>query len=354
MTAYTPEQFGARGDGITDDTGPIQRALDALLNTTDTLTFASTKVYLHSGVLRARKTGRITGGTLIATNEASSSFQITAPNVTLTKMTLMARGTTRRWEAGEQMKLYIAKTASNVNVSSVTIDGSAAAGVYVGGTNGFVLADVLVQNTRADAIHITGGAANGKVARVIVKNPGDDGVAVVSYNTAPACSNIQIISPRLYGQKWGRAFSVVGGSGITFTDVYSDGSGCAGIYIAAESEWSTHACTNIVFSGGSLVNSNTVASVDHGAVLIYNSQAGLVNSDITIKNLTIKDTRIDTSRQTGIVQYNGGTSVRVAMDNIKILGGNKWLFSGNAPASAARRTAWTWDGAAVPDYLGWA
>lgn len=353
MTNYTPEQFGALGDGVTDDTAPIQQALDALLTTADTLTFSPTKVYLHSGVLRARKTGRITGGTLIATNEASSSFQITAPNVTLTKMTLMARATTRRWDAAEQMKLYIAKTASNVNVSSVTIDGSAAAGVYVGGTNGFVLADVIVQNTRADAIHITGGASNGKVARPIVKNPGDDGVAVVSYNTAVPCSNIQVVSPRLYGQKWGRGFSVVGGTGITYTDVYSDGSGCAAIYIAAESEWNSHPCKNIVFDGGRLINSNTVTAVDHGAVLIYNSQAGQVNSDITIKNLTIKDTRVDTSRQTGLVQYNGGTSVRVTMDKIRILGGNKWLFSGNAPASATRRTGWTWNGAAVPDALGW-
>ena len=54
------------------------------------------------------------------------------------------------------------------------------------------------------------------------------------------------------------------------------------------------------------------------------------------------------------MQYNGGTSTRVTMENITIEGGNKWLYSGNAPVSAARRIGWTWNGVAVPDVLGWA
>lgn len=350
-----PETFGAKGDGVTDDSAAIQKALDSL-RAGETLEFAAGKTYAHSTVLRATvpDTVLLGHGTLLALNEAQSSLQIMAANITVSLLTLRVAATTKRWDTPSQMRLYLGKEATGARVISVEVIGSAAAGIFVAGTSDFALSHVAVQNTRADGIHITGGANKGQITSPVVRSPGDDGVAIVSYKIgALPCHDIVITSPSVLDQKWGRAFSVVGGHDITWRDVLSNGSGCAAIYIAAESEWNTYGCQRITVDGGTLTNSNTNITVDHGAVLIYNSQATEQNTDIIIRNLTVKDTRLTTSRQLGLVQYNGGTSTRVTMENIAIVGGCKWLYSGNAPASATRRTGWTWDGKPVPDAIGW-
>ena len=350
-----PETFGATGDGVTDDSSAIQKALDSL-RAGETLEFTAGKTYAHSTVLRVTVPDTVLLGsaTLLALNESQSSLQIMAANVTVSLLTLGVAATTKRWDSPSQMRLYLGKEATGVKVISVAVTASAAAGIFVAGTSDFSLSHVVVSNTRADGIHITGGANKGQITAPVVRNPGDDGVAIVSYKIgALPCHDIIVTSPGVYDQKWGRAFSVVGGYDITWRDVLSSGSGCAAIYIAAESEWNTYGCQRITFDGGTLTNSNTNITVDHGAVLIYNSQATEQNTDIVIRNLTVKDTRLTTSRQLGLVQYNGGTSTRVTMANITIVGGNKWLYSGNAPSSATNRTGWTWNGNPVVDVIGW-
>ena len=58
------------------------------------------------------------------------------------------------------------------------------------------LTNVTVKNTRADAIHMTGGAAYGTLTNPRVVNPGDDGVAVVSYlNDGAQVHDITVESP---------------------------------------------------------------------------------------------------------------------------------------------------------------
>jgi hypothetical protein len=82
---------------------------------------------------------------------------------------------------------------------------------------------------------MTSGANNGLVKNARVENPGDDGVAIVSYiNDGVACHDIVIDSPRLDRQVWGRGFSVVGGKNITYKNVYTYRSAAAAIYISAE------------------------------------------------------------------------------------------------------------------------
>ena len=61
------------------------------------------------------------------------------------------------------MKLRLADHTGIV-VRNVVIDGSSAAGVYVGsGVSNFLLENLQVRDTRADGIHITGTAHDGVV-----------------------------------------------------------------------------------------------------------------------------------------------------------------------------------------------
>lgn len=334
------EAFGAKGDGVSDDTKALQMALDAL-HAGDTLTLETGKTYRHTDVLTVHVAGvRLTGpGTLLATNEARSSVWIYADNVTVEGgLTIKMATTTRRWDAYEQMKVRLSGH-TGIKLRHITVDGSAAGGIYIGNAcTNYLIEDVTVQNTRADGIHNTGGSHNGVIRRPIIRNVGDDGVAVVSYERdGPPCHTITVESPRFYGNVWGRAFSVVGGEDITFRDIYAENSNAAAVYIATEGEpWNTCASRRIHVLGGTLRNSNTSKTTDHGAVLVYSGRPGYANDDIEITNLFMTDTRPTASRQVGVL----GDAHRVTLRNFSFTGGPDNLFSATAPAGQYNTVGW--------------
>lgn len=347
-TAVTPEAFGAVGNGVADDTAALRSAL-ASLKAGQTLYLAPGKVYTHSDIL-AITTAEVTingGGTLMATREERSAVFVNADRVKLDGVTLSVASTTRRWETYEQMKLRLAPR-DGIVINKVTINGSAAAGMYIGGATNFTISDVTVRNTRADAIHMTEAARDGRIIRPQIYNPGDDGVAVVSYvgNSAPV-RRITVTSPRLYGQSWGRGISVVGGQDITYTDVYTDGSAGAAIYIASEASWNTMGVSNVLIDGGTLVNSNSNTTMGHGSILVFNSRGNTVVEGVTIRNMTIRNTTRVSGREVGLLSENGGQIRNVTMSGMSFYNANQWLVLKNTSVSGLNLSTFARDGAAV-------
>lgn len=339
---------GAVGDGRTDDTAALQRAFDA-----GGVIELGGRTYAHSKVLHVTRPGtRIVGpGVLLATAEATSAIRIAATGVTLEGVTARISTTTRRWDAPAQAKIHLDRTSGTV-LTRVTVEGSAASGVFVQGASGFVLTDVTVRGTRADGIHMTAGASQGSLVRPVVVNSGDDGVAVVSYGGDPAvCHDIVVTAPTVRNQAGGRGLSVVGGRDVTFTDAVVESSWDAALYFAAEESWHTYGCTRVTVERARLVNSNTNAAVDHGAVLVYAGDTLEPNASIHLSGITIVDTRATASRQVGVLQDSpGARNVDVVLADFTIVGGPRWLYSTNNPAGdTTRRTGWTWNGAPVPD-----
>ncbi len=347
--------FGAVGDGVTDDTAAIQRALDSLAEG-GTLVFPAGRTFRHTAVLTVARQGvRLTGGgTLLATAEQTSAILLRNHNIRVDNLTLRMAATSKRWVEYEKMKLRLGGY-SGIRVTDVLIDGSAAAGVYVGGARNFSLTRVTVRNTRADAIHITEGASLGTVTDVVVRNSGDDGIAIVSYagDGDPVSRDITILRPRVFGQSWGRAFAVVGGDRISWRNVYAERSSGAGIYLATEAHFNTHPTTNILVDGATIKYANRTASVDHGAVVLFNGTAGVTNRNLTLRNLTISDTRSSASRQVSIINAAGARHTRVTMNSVAVNRGPATPFWTNAPAAAYRLSGWTDDGVAVAPRLGW-
>ena len=115
VVGITPEQFGAKGDGVADDTAAVQSALNSV-RAGGTVTLPAGKTYRHTAVLRMSVAGTTLNGsgTLLATNEAASAVYLAADNITVDGPTLKMGATTRRWVAFEQMKLRLGRFAGIV------------------------------------------------------------------------------------------------------------------------------------------------------------------------------------------------------------------------------------------------
>jgi hypothetical protein len=349
--------YGAICDGTTDDTADLQTAFDAMTPYMP-LIVPTGEVCRHTDVLHLENAGAVLlgPGTLLATDEENSSVWVEADYVMLDNALKLNMGTTtQRWEGQEQHKLTLRGNVGDT-IRNVTINGAAASGIFVGsGTHDYLIEDVTVQDTRADGIHNTGGSYDGTIRRPNITNTGDDGVSVVSYQSDGAVSHdINVISPRFYGQTHGRAYSVVGGDNITFSDIYSEDSDAAAIYIASEgAPYYTYASTDVKVLGGEVVNSNAGATtVDHGAVLVYNGNSATTNSDILIDNLTITNTNSGASRQTGILN-DAGANQRVQFNNFTITNGPSTLFvAGTTPTNQYNTVGWSYNNASVADHVG--
>jgi hypothetical protein len=207
-------------------------------------------------------------------------------------------------------------------VRDVTVDGAGCAGVYVEGASHYLLENVTVRDSRSDGIHNTGGSTHGVIRNCTVTNSGDDGFAVVSYDSdAALCSDITFQSPRFMGNTWGRGFSVVGGTQISYFDVYGQDSNAAMVYVAAEpAPWLTRPSTDVVVAGGTLIRSNTNARIDHGAVLLYAGNRA-ANDRLAISGLTIRDTRRSAPFQVGLLADKAASIRGTSLDGLNFVGG---------------------------------
>jgi Pectate lyase superfamily protein len=327
---------GAVGDGIADDGPALQKLLDRL-PAGSTVNIPEGKVFAHSDLLIVKSPGtQIVGtGTLLATNEQRSGLWLMADDVVLDGPTIKVANPSKRWSAYEMMAVRVGETRG-VSIRHVNVVDSAASGIYIGnGAHDFSLSDVKVIDSRADGIHMTSGVHDGTVTRATVSGSGDDGIAVVSYvDTARGpCHDITVEEPRVLKQKWGRGLTVAGGENVTFRDIALSDSNGAGVYIAAESEWKTTTVKNVLVDGGTITHANYNGDIQHGAVMVYNSQSGTRNEGIVVRNLTITNTLAD--RHITLLDKNG-ENVGVILENLTFVGGPELKVKSNLPQDAVK------------------
>ena len=331
--------FGAVGDGRTDDTAALTRAL-AALPSGGTLTFPAGKVFPHADVLIVTASGATLsgGGTLLATAEGTSALQLMADAVRVSGLTLAVASTTHRWSAPDQHRLFLGPQ-SGLAIDGVVVTGSAAAGVFSYGAQHFTLDRVQVRDTRADGIHMTNGSAYGTVSGPQVSRSGDDGVAVVSYESdGKPCHDITVSSPVIRTTTGGRGLSVVGGHDVSYRDIDVDRSAAAGVYLACEGDpYNTFPTQRVMVTGGRITHANTDASIDHGAVLAYSGRSGGDVTTLTVSHLSISGTRSTASRQIGAVSDSGGGLSDVTFSDLT-LAGSPSPYEGNVDPTALHLT----------------
>lgn len=332
------------GAPIADSTVELQAQLDAL-EPGGSLKLDE-RVYEHSGVIRLRVPGVNidgNGATLHATNDATSSVQIMADGVNLTNVKLTAATEGQRFSGLDQQRLVVAGDRDTVR--NVSVVGSAAAGIFVTGARNFSIQDVDISGTRADGLHITGGSRNGTVSKVTTAQTGDDGVAVVSYESdGVSCGNLQITGVRVESTRYGRGISVVGGQDVSIRDFAVANTDAAGIYIASEGKpFFTRAVRDVTVAGGSVTAANQNPNVVQGAMLVYSGNAAQQVTGVQISDVAIAATPASADRNVGIV-IDAGSADGISFDGIRLTNSTVSPFFSNAPAGAHSSSGWTLDG----------
>lgn len=281
--------FGAVPNDDVDDTAAIQRALDSMREG-EWLVFPPGK-YLHNKSLLVNKKGAQLwgdGAVLHGTNPSDQALWIRADNVGVYRFTKTAVTESRRstpWESGiaiyGQQNGAVPVYGTVIRGNRITYAGApgtnlqasaSSAGILVYRARNFLVAENTVERSLSDGIHMTGGSRNGRVLNNIVRENGDDMIAVVSYIganwTASALADrnwldrkreagetrdVLIANNDVSGQYWGRGVSVVGGSNVTIqNNRISRTTGAAAIYLARERVYYTFGDYNI------LVKENTI------------------------------------------------------------------------------------------------
>lgn len=367
-----PTSFGAKGDGVTDDTDAIQRAINAL-QPGQWLVFPP-GTYVHSRSLWI-KTPNTTlwssGATLYATNPSDQAILLAADGVAVYNFTLYAVTSGRRsapWESriaifSDVNNAY--PTHNNIvrqnrilagDVGSPTTNGASAAGIYIYHAENFLVAENTVQRSLSDGIHMTGGSSDGRVIGNFVHQTGDDLISIVSYlgdgwtqtsaqseaDTFAARAdrnlvrNVVIASNEVGGNYWGRGVSVVGGHDVTIrNNLIEDTTMAAGVYLAREQSYTSFGVRNV------LVQNNTINRVQvndpvyapngipaktwQAAIEMYSNvfddelQIPILQDELRVEHVQVQGNVIDTTFQSA-VRAGWGSGVHSVMQGTSASG----------------------------------
>lgn len=248
---HSVKEFGAAGDGVTDDTTALQAALNGV--PAGAILEFPAGTYVYSKVLALARNDVIlrgSGASLKARTPSRQALMVSGYRAAVIGLTL--QGAAReRLHSLESAQLVISGRSNQVVGN--TVSGGASAGIFAFGARDFRIAGNRVFATKADGIHITEGARDGVVEGNVVHETGDDLIAVVSYRPRPdqrgkstLSRNILIQGNTVWGNSWGRGITVVGGEDVTIIgNSVRKVPAAAGIYLSQEQAYHTHGVRNV-------------------------------------------------------------------------------------------------------------
>lgn len=352
------KEFGAVGDGVTDDGAALQRALDGV--TPGTILDFPAGTYPYADILTLARNDvvlRGEGAVLRARNPARQALMIGGDRAAVIGLTLLGAAR-ERLDSLESAQLVI--TGRFVQVVGNTVSGGASAGIFAFGARDFRIAGNHVHTTKADGIHITEGARDGMVEANRVHETGDDLIAVVSYRPradqqgkSTLSRNILIRGNTVWANNWGRGITVVGGEDVAIIgNSIRNIPAAAGIYLSQENAYRTYGDRRITVADNYVAEVQTrrspsgAAHPRHGAIDI-NSSNEAPHEFFDIENNVVEGAGFAGIRLLGEVCH-----VRLANNTLKAVGGRpieviRDLYHGTCADSSVQCRGNTVDGAAT-------
>lgn len=332
------DEFGARGDGVSDDGPAIERALAALAGG-GTLVFSPGRVYVKRGLVVVRHPGVklwgygavlysiATDAELDTLGGARIAVQLDAPRTAAYGLTLASNMRQRAVGHPNLAGLWLSSEDQEAIDNRLEYTG-----LFVRRARRFVVARNVVYRSTADGIHVTTGSSDGLVVGNVVRETGDDMIAVVSYGLGePNVGRVRIEDNDVSGQYWGRGISVVGGHDVVIrNNRISRTPFAAGILVHSETSYKTSNVRNVVVEANQIRECQTRRpaynpagrwkKTGHGAIDVYGQGQQQV-SQVTIAQNSIEDTHRDAIFVRGNscdVDIVGNRAERVGRDGVRI------------------------------------
>jgi polygalacturonase len=300
------KNFGATGDGVTDDTTAIQKAMNSMTSG-GTLEFPAGTYKYNKQLTLTKPNVKLWGyrATLIPTNPDGNGISLEADN---THMYGFTRTAPSSWPRGCGSHPYLhlcygiyITNSRNHEIIDNTIN-YGLGGPLVLNASDVLIARNTVYRTTADAIHMTGASTNIRVLQNTTRENGDDGIAVVGYErrgNEPGNINILIEGNDVSGNYWGRGIAVSGGKDVTIRkNKVSKIFVAAGIYVSAEGGWDSSNNRNILVENNDVSDVQTTVpawqpvvgtKTGHPGIFVYAEGLGVM-SDLMFRNNTLDNT----------------------------------------------------------------
>ncbi|HMJ12135.1 MAG TPA: right-handed parallel beta-helix repeat-containing protein [Polyangiaceae bacterium] len=304
------DDFGAKGDARSDDTDAINRAVRSL-NRGGTVRFTPGKTYLKRGLLvvdradiqlwgyGARLYSVVTDEEARVKGAARVGIQLLAPRTAVYGLTLTSNVRKRLTGHPNASGVHLASDEQQVIDARFEY-----AGIFARKARRFVIARNVVYRSTADGIHVTTGSSDGLVVGNLVRETGDDMIAVVNYGLGePTVGNVLIERNDVSGQYWGRGIAIVGGRNITVrgNKIARTAFG-AGILVHSETSYRTANVRGVRIEENDIREVQTLApdynparrrrKAGHGAIDV-NGQGAQQVSGVLIRKNTIQGTAKD-------------------------------------------------------------
>ncbi|MFS0724100.1 right-handed parallel beta-helix repeat-containing protein [Paenibacillus sp. 1P07SE] len=226
---------------------------------------------------------------IVSTNPARGSIDLSGEDVALRDFKHTYESTVPRGNGANDKNSITVRGANGFTISGIHIDKSSTAGILIRdqATDG-IIRDNLIENTGADGIHVTSGSNNMLIEGNVVRQAGDDTIAVVSYARDGGIAHRITIRDNDVGyQSRARGISVVGGEDIEIEGNTIQLTDMAGIYISVEEQYDTNNTNRITVHNNIIDSTGLRENSDHPNILVYASQGTL--DDVTFTNNTIKN-----------------------------------------------------------------
>jgi parallel beta-helix repeat protein len=249
-------QFGAVGDGKTDNTAALQKAFDAAKASGQTV-YISAGTFNHRGPLTAdgvKVTGAGDKAVLNATDPNHSAVRLTGDGASLSNVKVQTLQASERSSQPDAAGVLV-QNATNASVTNVTVNGAGSNGIRLDNADRATIDSNLVQSTNADGIALMNGSSNNRVTNNCVHQAGDDAFSDNSYvGDAEQDSNNTFDHNTVLDSQYGRGFALMGSRNDTVTNNTIAGVPGAGIMAGTDANSATLQGSGAQISGNQIIN----------------------------------------------------------------------------------------------------
>lgn len=315
LEVISVKDFGATGDGVTDDAAAIQLAATAAAG--KVLLFPPGTYVCDDGFAMAGDNSHIVGyGATITYNATTTTahhcIRLSGDDCSISGIAIVSPSGLVRDDTGFGISVGIVGTlTNNVTIRDCVLDSIGSAGVWVSKVQGFKAFGNTVRNCLADGIHLSDGSYNAVISGNILTNNGDDNIAVVHDGATAATGLVGetvIDSNVIRGGTWGTGVALIGAFDcVVSNNVIQDTVG-PGIstYLWLDPDIASRS-SYLVIEGNEIVNTGAGAGSGFGGCGIYLGDSQVVS----VSNNNIHNIAYDVLYNNGAIRCDSATYLSI-------------------------------------------